>query len=324
VNHIYLTLDTRNITHMEDCNSKFDWKSQSVGNIVLMEHINIDITDQSIASIFYLEGLGLTRDPYKRIGTDTMWVNVGYQQFHLISSAAPQIVGGTIGIVVPDLGALKTGLSSVQQKLKHTKFAWHESDTSKDGIEYIPSHNAPQPVLCVTGPWGNKFKIYNNTTLQMNGNLGIIYIELSCAPSTAKTIFEFYRSHLGAIGNLEKDASVARIVVGPWQQLIYRETPQPDPYDGWHVAIYISNFGATYNKFANENLLLHKHNFMDTCKTVEEAYSYQQFRLQDIPHPTNNNKVIYQLQHEVRSMYHFSFKRPLVNRFGSVGIFCNQ
>ena len=42
----------------------FDRAAESIGNIVLMEHVNLRQDDQRLATLFYVGGLGLTRDPY--------------------------------------------------------------------------------------------------------------------------------------------------------------------------------------------------------------------------------------------------------------------
>lgn len=52
-------------------------KSQDLGNVVFLEHINLEITDLGAAIVFYIEGLGFTRDPYERTGPTTTWVNAG-------------------------------------------------------------------------------------------------------------------------------------------------------------------------------------------------------------------------------------------------------
>ena len=59
---------------------KFDRSSQDVGNILALEHVNVRIPDQGLATLFYIVGLGLTRDPYLMVGTDNMWANAGQQQ----------------------------------------------------------------------------------------------------------------------------------------------------------------------------------------------------------------------------------------------------
>src|SRR5919198_638966 len=84
---------------------KFDRGSQDVGNILALEHVNVRIPDQGVATLFYVVGLGLTRDPYLMVGVDNMWVNAGQQQFHL-PTARPQVLRGCVGLVVPDPEAL--------------------------------------------------------------------------------------------------------------------------------------------------------------------------------------------------------------------------
>ena len=58
-----------------------DRPSQDVGNILLLEHLNVTVPDQETATTFYVTGLGFTRDPYMMVGSDNMWINVGRQQF---------------------------------------------------------------------------------------------------------------------------------------------------------------------------------------------------------------------------------------------------
>jgi len=53
------------------------YSEEDVGNIVALEHVNVQVPDQSTALLFYVVGLGLTRDPYLTVGLNNMWVNVG-------------------------------------------------------------------------------------------------------------------------------------------------------------------------------------------------------------------------------------------------------
>ena len=41
----------------------FDRSDEDIGNILNMEHINLTVPDQGMAALFYVSGLGLTRDP---------------------------------------------------------------------------------------------------------------------------------------------------------------------------------------------------------------------------------------------------------------------
>jgi len=61
----------------------YDRSTQDVGNILLMEHVNVLVPEQQTAINFYISALGLTRDPYMMVGQDNMWANAGKQQFHL-------------------------------------------------------------------------------------------------------------------------------------------------------------------------------------------------------------------------------------------------
>ena len=60
-----------------------EYSEEDVGNIISLEHVNVQIADQALATLFYVVGLGGTRDPYLNVGLNNMWVNLGEQQFHL-------------------------------------------------------------------------------------------------------------------------------------------------------------------------------------------------------------------------------------------------
>ena len=45
--------------------------AEDVGNIASLEHVNIRVPDQSVATLFYIVGLGFTRDPYMNVGSRT-------------------------------------------------------------------------------------------------------------------------------------------------------------------------------------------------------------------------------------------------------------
>src|SRR5438309_10562291 len=90
-----------------------DVTALDVGNVLLLEHLNLTVPDQLEATLFYIVGLGLTRDPYGAVSIDNMHVNVGEHQFHLPTRGA-QVVGGHVGMVVPDLDALEKRLEAVK------------------------------------------------------------------------------------------------------------------------------------------------------------------------------------------------------------------
>src|SRR5437773_2611846 len=104
------------------------YSEEDVGNIVLLEHINVQVPDQSLATLFYVVGMGFTRDPYMNVGLTNMWINLGENQFHLPTRATAQVIPGTIGIVVPDLDVLEQRLEGVAPQLSDSSFAFARED----------------------------------------------------------------------------------------------------------------------------------------------------------------------------------------------------
>src|SRR5258707_13146153 len=98
-------------------NNPFDREAENLGNITGLEHVNVEIPNQGLASDFYLLGCGFTRDPYLFPGTNNMWVNIGRSQFHL-PSGEPLVVRGHVGIVSPDRHARLERLQGGKKKLK--------------------------------------------------------------------------------------------------------------------------------------------------------------------------------------------------------------
>src|SRR4030081_2479033 len=116
----------------------FDRAQEDLGNSIHLEHVNVTVPDQRLATLFYVVGLGLTRDPYLMVSDTNMWVNVGRSQFHLPSGKA-QVLRGHTGIVIPDREALLDRLASVAKKLDGTAFAFREDN--EHGAEICPWGN---------------------------------------------------------------------------------------------------------------------------------------------------------------------------------------
>src|SRR3954471_5550645 len=79
---------------------KFDREAENLGNITMLEHLNVEIPNQALASNFYLVGCGFTRDPHLFSGTYNMWFNIGRSQFHLPTGDA-LVFRGHVGIITP-------------------------------------------------------------------------------------------------------------------------------------------------------------------------------------------------------------------------------
>jgi len=259
---------------------------EDIGNIIALEHINVQVPDQSMAVLFYVVGMGFTRDPYLTVGLNNMWINAGEQQFHLPTRKA-QIIDGQIGVIVPDLDALESRLQAVADGLKGSKFS------VKRFSGYID----------VTCPWGNRYRCQPSQPAFGDMTLGIPYVEFSVKPGAAKAIVGFYHEAFGAPGGVESDpaGSLGRVKIGRSQCLIFRETERPiAQYDGHHIAVYVANFSGPYKYLASRSL-------------ISEDVRNHQFRFKDIIDPESGNTV-FLLEHEVRSLRHPMYQRPFVNR----------
>ncbi|HEU4340190.1 MAG TPA: hypothetical protein VFU31_01320 [Candidatus Binatia bacterium] len=263
-----------------------DYSSEDVGNIISLEHVNVQVPDQPMAILFYIIGMGFTRDPYVNVGLNNMWANAGEQQFHLPTRSA-QIIDGHIGIVMPDLEALKKRLESVAESLRQTQFSW--------SIE--------EDHIAVTCPWGNRFHCYRRSPSFGDMALGIPYVEFSVPRGRAAGIARFYHQVMGApsVVESEKPGAVGRVQIGRNQSLIFRETDgSVAPYDGHHIAIYVANFSAPYRFMKDRGLL------------AEDVRNHQ-FRFQQLIDPESGERL-FLLEHEVRSLRHPMFNRFFVNR----------
>jgi hypothetical protein len=93
----------------------------------------------------------------------------------------------------------------------------------------------------------------------------------------------------------------ARVSTGGAQQLVFRESAGPLPeYDGHHVAVYIADFSGPYDWLREREL-------------VSMENGEYEWRFQHIVDPRDGRKL-FQIEHEVRSMRHPLYARPLVNR----------
>ena len=263
-------------------NKQYDRGAEDLGNIVGLEHVNLQIEDQGRATLFYISGLGLTRDPFMMTSIDNMWVNVGRSQFHLITGV-PQHLRGRVGLVLPDRAALLRRLESLRKPLEGTAFDFTEHD---DHVEAI----------C---PWGNRILCHDPVPRFGRINLGMPYVEFDVPIGAAKGVASFYSRVFGAATTV--DGAVARISAGMDQELVFRETKAKlAPYDGHHIQVYVANFSGPHRALIERGL-------------ITEESNQHQYRFDSIV-DLENGKPLIQIEHEVRSMRHPLYARPLVNR----------
>jgi hypothetical protein len=264
----------------------FDRAAEDLGNSIHLEHVNVQVPDQRLASLFYVTGLGLTRDPYLMVSDGNMWVNAGRSQFHLPTGEA-QVVRGHTGIVISGREALLDRLASVAGKLGGTAFAFKENN------DYVEA----------TCPWGNRVRCHEPDAARFGRiTLGIPYVEFEVPTGTVQGIRAFYPQIMGMPAEpANGDGTVARVKVGKDQFLQFRESeaPQPD-FDGHHVQIYITDFSGPYRRLSERDLI----------SSEDNQYQY---RFRDIIDPVSG-KHLFTVEHEVRSATHPMYLRPLINR----------
>jgi hypothetical protein len=271
---------------------KYDRSTQDVGNIVLLEHYNCCIDDQRLAVLFYVVGLGATRDPYIFPGMENIWLNFGRTQVHMPSRAVPpkaERLRGTAGFVVPSLAELKKRLEHAGNEMKRiiperkTHFVWKERAGAVEA----------------TDPWGTRVRCHAPSPEFGPIDLGLAYVDFDVPPGTAEGIARFYNEVMEAPATAAKGRATVRI--GKHQKLLFTETKAKLPeYDGHHIQVYIGDFSTPYKWLLERGLV--------TMETDEAEW-----RFQWIVDPKDGRKL-FQIEHEVRSMKHRLFNRPLVNR----------
>jgi hypothetical protein len=167
--------------------------------------------------------------------------------------------------------------------LKDTKFAW------KDAGGHVEA----------TCPWGNRWRCHAPAPQFGKADLGVAYVEFDVPQGSAEGIARFYREVMKTPAKAE--AGRARVSTGGAQQLVFAESAAPLPgYDGHHVAIYIADFSGPYQWLLERGLV--------TLETGDHEWRFQQ-----IVDP-RDARPLFQIEHEVRSMRHPLYARPLVNR----------
>jgi len=265
---------------------QFDRSAEDLGNAVHLEHVNIQVPDQRLAALFYVTGLGLTRDPYLMVSDTNMWINTGRSQFHL-PSGRPQVLRGHTGLVIEGREALLQRLASVAKKLEGTAFTF-------------AAYNGYVEATC---PWGNRLRCYEPDPARFGRiALGIPYVEFEVPVGTAPAICVFYTEIKGMPAELwNGDGTVAAVKTGRNQHLLFRESDRPQgEYDGHHVQMYITDFSGPYRRLLARNLISREDN----------RYQYRFCDIVDL----DSGKPVFTVEHEVRSATHPMFMRPMVNR----------
>ena len=148
---------------------KYDRRNQDIGNIVSIEHVNVRVPDQSIATAFYVMGLGFTRDPYLMVGSTTCgstWASS--------SSTCPparrRCSAASSASSCPISTPSTTRLGRCSAALAGTQFVVLVEDKH----------------VRVTCPWGNRLRFYAPGPEFGDLTLGMLYVEFPVPPGHAR------------------------------------------------------------------------------------------------------------------------------------------
>jgi hypothetical protein len=257
--------------------------AENLGNSVELQHVNLRVPNQLHATAFYISALGFARDPYLLTGIENMWANVGVSQFHLPTGEA-QVLRGTVGLIIEDRELLLHRLQTARRWLDGTKYSFKE-------------HNDHVAVTC---PWGNRFRVHAPDAERFGRvRLGIPYVEFDVKPGAAAGIAKFYKKIVNC--PVKTGKGVTNVLVARDQYLVFKETDAKQPkYDGHHIQLALQDFGGAHAKLSKLGL-------------ISQEDSQHQYRFIKVIDP-DTAEVLFEVEHEIRSMTHPLFMRKLVNR----------
>ena len=266
--------------------AKKPYPTPEIGAVTHFEHVNFSVPDQGPAMLFFCEGLGFTRDPARMVGTRNMWINAGRQQFHMPRGEAIPFPG-EVGVSVKDIKRVHRNMKRIARELKGTEFSIKEVGKT----------------LTCTSPWGHVLRVHQAGQLSGRMPQAISYVNFWVPVGTAKTIADLYEKMVYAPTEVAKRGkhAMAVVTVGANQHFHFIERPDYEPVDHPnHVAIYVTRYREMYRQFKAKKMLMRP--------DVEE-----QFRFEKIFNP-RSGKIVFSFEHEVRSLYHPDYLKPLTNR----------
>ena len=262
-----------------------------VGRILHMEHFNHQVADQETATIFFMNGLGFTRDPYQRTDETNIGVNIGFQQLHLPLRGPTHHFDGVIGLVVPDLLIIKARLKRLEKakKFKGTPYRYKTLDNK-------PAY--------LTSPYGTDFRLHQMGSIPFGKPIGIPYVEFMIPPGMAQGIVNFYQKIMDTPARVRraKGQTIAEVVMGPYQHIrfIEKEIASYELFS-FHIAIFVSHYDTI------------KQSLIDLGVEVYNDRTHICF-WNPIVDPNTGDHLL-NLEHEMRSVQHPDFMRPYTNRW---------
>ena len=229
--------------------------------------------------------------PIRQIALNNMWVNVGTGQFHL-PTGAPMMLRGHVGLVMPDRDGLLERLREIGRHLEGTRFSYTAQDDRVDVV--CPGQSLQR--LRAGATFRTALARYSLCRIRSSGQAA----RKESRGSYSQVMMASRVAEDGKGGS-------ARISSGQAQQLLFRETRGELPsYDGHHIQIYLAHFSGPHKRLGDLGLV------------SQEGGRYL-YRFSDIKDP-RSGEVLFTIEHELRSMTHPAFMRPLVNRNPARGV----
>ena len=230
-----------------------------------------------------MSGLGFTRDPYLMTGIDNMWVTSASRNSTCQRVSRRWCAAASVSSF-PICKALVARLRNVAGLLAGTRFSFTEQGDHVD-------------TMC---PWGNRIRCHAPDARSGRRTLGMPYVQFD-APGGKRG------RHCRVLSRDPRRASggegirTAVVAAGARQSIRFRQTGDPLlPYDGHHMQIYLADFSGPYQRLLARDLV--------TLETDQHEYRF--IDIVDLHDAT----VKFKVEHEIRSMRHPLFGRPLVNR----------
>lgn len=238
-----------------------------------------------------------------------VWANIGLQQLHLPSDA-PQHVSGHIGLVYSNLENVANRLQLVGVSYKTVRNAEGQtvyietecpvgnvfrlreqspaSYLTTDSTHTPPITSNNLPVGSYLGPAPYIAPTSDHALPGgLSAGLGMSYVELSVPPNTTAQIAAFYHHIFGCNPRVsvseETCAPMCVVFVGCYTEVLPRplnHTDHPDnptnnttpAYDGYHIAVYVNDFVAIYERLKTLNLVYENPRFPQfTYGSLEEV-----------------------------------------------------
>jgi len=153
--------------------------------------------------------------------------------------------------------------------------------------------------LTATCPWGNRYRCHGPAAEFGDTELGMAYLQFDVPAGTTAGIARFYTQVMGAPARAE--AGTATVGVGRDQKLLFTETANASQeYDGHHIQVYLADFSSPYRRLLDRGLI----------SKETDAHEWRFVDIVDL----DSGAALFRIEHEVRSMKHPLFGRPLVNR----------